>query len=269
VFGLLGPNGSGKSTLFKILSTALAPGGGGARIGDVEIRDPAVRRHIGVVFQAPALDKKLTVAENLVCHGHLYGLSGRPLRERIDAMLGRFGILERAGDRVDTLSGGLARRVELAKALLHEPGVLLLDEPSTGLDPGARRDLWDLLRALRGVTVLLTTHLLEEAERCGRIGILHKGKLVALGTPDALRAEIGGEVVVLRSREPGRLAEGVKERFGAAPEVADGVLRFSRDRGTAFAAEVAAAFPDWVEAVSVSKPSLEDVFHARTQEAWQ
>ena len=228
-----------------------------------------MRRHLGVVFQAPALDKKLTVAENLACHGHLYGKSGRALKERIDVLLTRFGIADRAGERVEKLSGGLARRVELAKALLHEPGVLLLDEPSTGLDPGARRELWDLLKGLDGVTVLLTTHLLEEAERCGRIGILHQGKLVALGTPDALRSEIGGEVVLFRSRQAAKLAEGIRGKFGAAPEVSDGTLRFSKDRGTAFAAEVAAAFPEWVDAVSVSKPSLEDVFTARTREVWQ
>ena len=222
-----------------------------------------------MVFQAPALDKKLTVAENLACHGNLYGLSGAGLRKRIEMMLERFGLAARAGDRVETLSGGLARRVELAKALLHEPGVLLLDEPSTGLDPGARRDLWDLLRGLRGVTVLLTTHLLEEAERCARVGILHQGKLVALGTPDVLRGEIGGEVVTLRSRQAPRLAEGLKEKFGVTAEISDGVLRLSRDRGAAFAAEVAGAFPDWVDAVSVAKPSLEDVFHARTREDWR
>jgi ABC-2 type transport system ATP-binding protein len=268
-FGLLGPNGSGKSTLFKILSTSLSPTSGTARIGDVDIRNPEVRRHLGVVFQAAALDKKLTVGENLLCHGHLYGLRGQELRARIRQLLENFGIADRAGERVEKLSGGLARRVELAKALLHRPGVLLLDEPSTGLDPGARRDLWDLLRGLRDVTVLLTTHLLEEAERCGRVGILHQGKLVALGTPDALRGEIGGEVVTLRSREPGRLAEGLREKFGVTPETSDGTLRLSRDKGAAFAAEVAAAFPAWVDAVSVARPSLEDVFHARTRETWR
>ncbi|HEX7900168.1 MAG TPA: ABC transporter ATP-binding protein [Planctomycetota bacterium] len=268
-FGLLGPNGSGKSTLFKILSTSLAPGSGTARIGDVDIRNPAVRRHLGVVFQSPALDKKLTVAENLLCHGHLYGLRGAELRGRIDDLLKTFGIADRAGERVEKLSGGLARRVELAKALLHRPGVLLLDEPSTGLDPGARRDLWDLLRGLRDVTVLLTTHLLEEAERCARVGILHQGKLVALGTPDVLRGEIGGEVVTLRSRDPVRLAENVKARFGLDAERGDGTLRLSREKGAAFAAEVVAAFPELVEAVSVAKPSLEDVFHARTREDWR
>lgn len=222
-----------------------------------------------MVFQSPALDKKLTVAENLLCHGHLYGLRGAELRGRIDDLLKTFGIADRAGERVEKLSGGLARRVELAKALLHRPGVLLLDEPSTGLDPGARRDLWDLLRGLRDVTVLLTTHLLEEAERCARVGILHQGKLVALGTPDVLRGEIGGEVVTLRSRDPVRLAENVKARFGLDAERGDGTLRLSREKGAAFAAEVVAAFPELVEAVSVAKPSLEDVFHARTREDWR
>jgi ABC-2 type transport system ATP-binding protein len=222
-----------------------------------------------VVFQAPALDKKLSVAENLICHGNLYGMSGAGLRKKIAEMLERFGIADRAGERVEKLSGGLARRVELAKALLHEPGVLLLDEPSTGLDPGARRDLWDLLRSLRGVTVLLTTHLLEEAERCDRVGILHQGKLVALGTPDVLRGEIGGEVVTFRSRQAARLAEGLKEKFGVAAETQDGVLRLSRERGTAFAADVVAAFPDLIDGVVVAKPSLEDVFHHRTRETWR
>lgn len=235
----------------------------------MDIRDPEVRRHLGVVFQAPALDKKLSVVENLLCHGHLYGLRGAGLRARIDEMLAHFKISDRAKDRVETLSGGLARRVELAKALVPRPGVLLLDEPSTGLDPGARRDLGDLLRGLSGVTILLTTHLLEEAERCGRVGILHQGKLVALGTPDVLRGEIGGEVVTLRTREAGRLAEGLKEKFGVSVEGVDGTLRLSRDRGAAFAAEAVAAFPDWIDGVSVAKPSLEDVFHRRTRETWK
>lgn len=196
-------------------------------------------------------------------------MRGPDLKARIEEILGRFGLADRSKDRVETLSGGLARRVELAKALLHKPGVLLLDEPSTGLDPGARRDLWDLIKGLRGVTVLLTTHLLEEAERCVRVGILHQGKLVALGSPDALRSEIGGEVVTLRSREAGRLAEGLLEKFGVIAETSDGTLRLSRDRGAAFAADVAAAFPELVDAVSVAKPSLEDVFHRRTRESWR
>jgi ABC-2 type transport system ATP-binding protein len=146
--------------------------------------------------------------------------------------------------------------------------VLLLDEPSTGLDPGARRELWAALRAVPGTTVLLTTHLLEEAERCGRVGILHKGRLVALGAPEALRGEIGGDVVSWRAREPARLREGLKERFGVEAEAVDGVLRVRSDRGHELAAKVAEAFPELVEAATVAKPSLEDVFHARTSEAW-
>jgi ABC-2 type transport system ATP-binding protein len=237
-------------------------------VAGIDVRDPAVRRKIGVVFQSPALDRKLTVRENLLHHGHLYGLSGRGLREGIEAMLGRFGIADRGGDRVEVLSGGLQRRVEVAKALLPRPEVLLLDEPSTGLDPGARRDLWEALRGLEGVTVLLTTHLLEEAERCGRLGILHRGKLVALGRPDELRSEIGGDVVTVRSTDPAALAEGIRARFGGEPQVVDGTVRLSRERGHEVVGPIAEAFPALVQAVTVAKPSLEDVFHARTRELW-
>lgn len=268
VFGLLGPNGGGKTTLFRILSTALDPTSGTARVGGVDVRDAAVRRKIGVVFQSPALDKKLTVSENLLHHGHLYGVGGRALRDRIGEMLGRFGLADRAGDRVETLSGGLQRRVEIAKGLLPRPEVLLLDEPSTGLDPGARRDLWEQLRGLEGVTVLLTTHLLEEAEKCGRLGILHRGKLVALGAPHALRSEIGGDVVTVRSADPAALAEGIRARFGVEPQIVDGTVRLSRERGHELVGPIAEAFPGRVESVTVAKPSLEDVFHARTRESW-
>jgi len=268
VFGLLGPNGGGKTTLFRILSTALEATSGSARVAGIDVRDPAVRRRIGVVFQAPALDKKLTVSENLLHHGHLYGLGGRGLRERIGEMLGMFGLTDRERDRVETLSGGLQRRVEIAKGLLHRPEVLLLDEPSTGLDPGARRDLWEQLRGLSGVTVLLTTHLLEEAEKCGRLGILHKGKLVALGEPHALRSEIGGDVVTVRSADPAGLAEAIRAKFGVEPRVVDGTVRLSRERGHELVGPIAEAFGGRVESVTVAKPSLEDVFHARTRESW-
>ena len=268
VFALVGPNGGGKTTLFRILSTALPLTTGSARIGGIDVRDAAVRRKLGVVFQSPSLDKKLTVRENLRHHGHLYGLSGRELGGRIDEALGRFRLADRGDDLAEKLSGGMQRRVEIAKAVLPRPEVLLLDEPSTGLDPGARRDLWDVLRGLSGVTVLLTTHLLEEAERCDRLAILHKGRRVALGAPGELRAEIGGDVVTLRARDPGALAEAVKARFGAEPEVSDGALRFARDRGHEFAGALVEAFGPRIESVTVAKPSLEDVFHARTQELW-
>jgi ABC-2 type transport system ATP-binding protein len=268
VFALVGPNGGGKTTLFKILSTALVPASGTARVAGIDVRDGAVRRKIGVVFQSPSLDGKLTVAENLLHHGHLYGLSGGGLRQRIGEELGRFGLADRTGDRVEKLSGGLQRRVELAKSLLHRPEVLLLDEPSTGLDPGARRDLWDALRSLKGVTVLLTTHLLEEAERCDRLAILHKGKVVALGEPMALRAEIGGDVVTVRSRDPERLAAAIREKLGESPQVVDGTVRLSRSKGHEFVGRLVESLPELIDSVTVAKPSLEDVFMAKTRELW-
>jgi len=268
VFALVGPNGGGKTTLFRILSTSLAATSGSARIAGVDVREAAVRRKIGVVFQSPSLDKKLKVRENLLHHGHLHGLSGRELAGRIEDALGRFGLTDRAGELVEKLSGGMQRRVEIAKAILPRPEVLLLDEPSTGLDPGARRDLWDVLRGLTGVTVLLTTHLLEEAERCDRLAILHKGRLVAIGAPRELRAEIGGDVVTVRARDPGLLSEAVKARFGGSPEVSDGTVRLSRDRGHEFVSALVDAFGAQIESVTVAKPSLEDVFHSKTRESW-
>jgi ABC-2 type transport system ATP-binding protein len=269
IFGLVGPNGGGKTTLFKILSTILPISTGTARIAGVDVRDPSVRRKIGVVFQSPSLDKKLKARENLLHHGHLYGLRGRELRDRIGDTLGKIGLQDRAEDLVETLSGGMQRRVEIAKALLPRPEVLLLDEPSTGLDPGARRDLWDVLRSRGGdVTILLTTHLLEEAERCDRLAILHKGKLVAMGTPQALREEIGGEVVTLRTPEPGPLAEAVRTRFGLPADVSEGTVRLSRDRGHELVAALMEAFGPRIESVTVARPSLEDVFLSKTREAW-
>jgi len=268
IFGLLGPNGGGKTTLFKILSTALRPTSGSARIEGIDVRDDAVRRRIGVVFQAPSLDQKLTVAQNLLHQGHLYGLMGSGLRRRIDEELGRFKLTDRARDRVEKLSGGLQRRVELAKSLLHQPEVLLLDEPSTGLDTGARRDLWDALRSLKGVTVLLTTHLLEEAERCDRLGILHKGKLVALGAPLDLRGEIGGEVVTIRAKDAEALAAAIREKMGETATVVQGAVRLARERGHELVGRLVEAFPGLVESVTVAKPSLEDVFLTKTREVW-
>ena len=268
VFAVVGPNGGGKSTLFKILSTALRPSSGKARVAGVDIVDDNVRRKIGVVFQAPSLDQKLTVGENLMHHGHLYGLSGAGLRARIGEELGRFRLSDRTDDRVEKLSGGLARRVELAKSLLHRPEVLLLDEPSTGLDPGARHDLWEALRGLKGVTVLLTTHLLEEAERCDRLAILHKGSLAALGEPLALRGEIGGDVVTVRTRDAEGLAAAIKEKLGETPQVIPGAVRMSRDRGHELVGKLLESFPDRIEAVTVAKPSLEDVFISKTRDVW-
>jgi ABC-2 type transport system ATP-binding protein len=268
IFGLLGPNGSGKTTLFRILSTLMLPTEGHATImGHDAAREPnQVRREIGVVFQAASVDAKLTAAENLRHQGHLYGLSGAALKRRIAEMLGRVGLADRARDRVETLSGGQQRRVELAKGLMHHPSVLLLDEPSTGLDPGARRDLWLYLKMLRDeerVTVVVTTHLMEEAEHCDRLAILNEGKLVALGTPAELKREIGGEVIVMEARDPESLARRIAERFGPC-NVVDGKIRLEREHGHRFVTDVVEAFPGEIDSISVSKPTLEDVFIDRT-----
>jgi ABC-2 type transport system ATP-binding protein len=269
LFGLLGPNGSGKTTLFRILSTLMVPVGGRAVIlGHDVATDPTGLRHkIGVVFQAQSIDVKLTAAENLMHQGHLYGLRGRTLKQRIDEMLGRVGLLDRAKEKAETFSGGMQRRLELAKGLLHHPQVLLLDEPTTGLDPGARRDVWQYLRMLRDeehVTVIVTTHLMEEAERCDRLAIISEGKLMALGTPAELKQEIGGDVILLDTRDAEALAERVRLRFHVDAKVLGDQVRLERENGHRFIADVVEAFPGEIEAISVSKPSLEDVFIRRT-----
>lgn len=269
IFGLLGPNGGGKTTLFRILSTLLAPTSGRASVFglDVAQRPQPVRRKIGVVFQSHNLDSKLTPAENLRHQGHLYGLRGRDLRERIQQVLARLGLADRQNDLVETLSGGLRRRVELAKGLLHQPSLLLLDEPSTGLDPGARRDLWDYLNLLRGndgVTVLLTTHLLEEADKCDRLAILHRGELVASGSPDSLKKDVGAEVILMEAREPENLRQQLRQRFAVEASVLGGKVRFQHPRGHEFIPQLVEAFPGEIQSVMVGKPTLEDVFIRRT-----
>lgn len=272
IFGLLGPNGSGKTTLFRILSTLMVPSGGAARIQGFDAgREPnRVRQQTGIVFQARSVDIKLTVAENLKHQGHLYGLRGSHLKARIQEVLTRVGLLDRAKDMVETLSGGQQRRVELAKGLIHSPSVLLLDEPSTGLDPGARRDLWLYLRTLRdqeGVTILVTTHLMEEAEHCDRLAILSEGKLVALGSPVELKSQIGGDIVTFETAGPdqaARLAELIATRFVVGPTVLGNRVRLEREQGHRFLTEVVEAFPGIVQGVSVARPSLEDVFIDRT-----
>jgi ABC-2 type transport system ATP-binding protein len=278
IFGLLGPNGGGKTTLFRILATLLRPSGGSARIFGTDVvreRDRVLPR-LGVVFQSPSLDKKLTAAENLRHHGHLYGIRGRELTLRTREMLARVGLEERADELVERLSGGQRRRVEVAKSLLHRPELLLLDEPSTGLDPGARRDLVEQLRRLRaqhGVTVLLTTHIMEEAEACDRIGILHQGRLVAIGTPDALKERIGGDVITVGTQDAAQLAAEIQARFGGAPTVLDGpepVVRVERPRAHEFVAALVEAFPGRIGSVRLGKATLEDVFiHETGHRFWE
>ena len=269
IFGLLGPNGGGKSTLFRILSTMMVPTEGTAQLAghDVQREAAEVRRHVGVVFQTQSLDKSLTVEENLRSQGHLHGLSGAGLRQRIEYAMQQLGLSDRRKDLVETLSGGLRRRVEIAKALLHRPQVLLMDEASTGLDPAARRDLSrhvENLRTNEGVTILLTTHILEEADRCDRLILLHQGNIVAQGTPDELRSRIGGDVVVLETKDPAAVAGCIEQRFAVRPTLVDGQVRVEIENGHRFITEVVEAFPGAIESVGLHKPTLEDVFVRET-----
>ena len=265
IFGVLGPNGGGKSTLFGILSTMLEPSEGKVQIAGLDVvRQPSeVRRRIGVVFQSQSLDRKLTVLENLTSQGHLYGMSGEKLRRRVREVTERLSLADRRGDLVESLSGGLKRRVEVAKALLHHPAVLLLDEPSTGLDPGARRELWQYLEDLRsqeGVTALLTTHILDEADRCDHLILLHQGRKVAEGSPQELKAKVGGDVVVLEVDDPRELGPRISQRFGVETHATDGALRVEMAGGHRFITEVVEAFPGVIRSIAMHKPTLEDVF---------
>ena len=269
IFGLLGPNGSGKTTLFKILSTMLLPS-----IGEVSIfgfdgskEQTEIRKRIGVVFQSPALDKKLTAYENLVHQGHLYGLRGSNLTQRIGEVLEKLKLPGRMHDLGETLSGGLQRRVELAKAFLHRPELLVLDEPTTGLDPSARQDLWRYLEELRlseGVTILLTTHIMDDAEHCNRLGILDEGVLVACGSPAKLKNEIGGDMIIIETQHPEKLQKKIQKRFRSEATVLDGTVRIEQPKGHKFITRLIEAFPGQIDAVSLRKPTLEDVFIRKT-----
>jgi ABC-2 type transport system ATP-binding protein len=271
IFGILGPNGGGKTTLFRIIATLLRPGAGSVSVfgHDVATQPHRVRQQLGVVFQMPSLDGKLSAAENLRHQGHLHGLRGRDLAARIDLWLDRMNLADRRDDDVEHFSGGMRRRVELAKALLHEPRLLLLDEPATGLDPGARRDVWHHLEHLRRqqhVTVALTTHLMDEADRCDRLAIVSQGQLVALDTPAHLKAMIGGDVITVQPvGDPQMLLGAIREKFGpwasgADPRLIDGMIHMQTPQGAAFVAQLAAAFPSALQSVKIGQPTLEDVF---------
>ena len=234
-----------------------------------------MRGNLGVVFQSPSVDRKLTVAENIACSGALFGLRGERLRQARDEVLGELGLADRAGERAETLSGGLRRRVELAQALLHRPRLLLLDEPSTGLDPGARIDLWSYLRRLResqGVTVVLTTHLLEEAEKADRLGLLDAGRLVALDTPAALRATVGGDTVTIANGRPESAWPMRCASDSAWPPSASTEMRTFRirRRERPGSGGLPTRFPIASSSITLGKPTLEDVFVARTgRRLWQ
>ncbi len=265
LYGLLGPNGSGKTTLFRLLSTLMPPSEGDVGVFglDPTVEPGAVRRRLGVVFQEEALDANLTVRENLRFQASLYGLHGADRRERIDALLARLDVADRATDLVADLSGGLRRRVDLARGLLHRPDLLLLDEPTTGLDPAARRAFWAAIGRLReteGTTLLLATHLMDEADRCDRVGILSDGRLVADGPPDVLKAELGDETLWLETDDPTGLRDRIDAQFGVSTRIVGSMVQAAPSDPPAFFSRLYEALGDRIRSATLRTPTLEDVF---------
>ncbi|MEZ5941005.1 MAG: ABC transporter ATP-binding protein [Planctomycetaceae bacterium] len=264
IFGLLGPNGGGKSTLLKILSTLLPLQTGNIQFAGFNLASQAdaIRHTLAVTFQHPSLDIKLTVGENLRHQGHLYGLSGQVLSTRIQKVMSQLNIADRERDYAETLSGGLKRRVEIAKCLLHNPAILLLDEPSTGLDPGARNDLWNVLAEVRqeeNVTLLVTTHLMEEADRCDRLGILDHGQLIALGTPSEIRSTVGGNSITIDPLDMQQLASEL-QRLNIVFRQVGGEIRIEDVQSTSELTRIIDTYSQHFRSITLGKPSLEDAF---------
>jgi len=267
-FGLLGPNGAGKTTTIKILSTLQLPTSGVATIaGHDVVKDPdAVRRRIGVIFQDPSLDDRLTARENLRFHAALYGIPAAIAEERISTLLEVMGLADRASSAPRTFSGGMKRRLEVARALLHVPSILILDEPTTGLDPQSRRAFWDLIKAIRKerqVSVLLTTHYMEEAEVCDRIAIMDEGQIIALDSPAALKGNQKGETIVLSLDNDGT----VPVFPFPAEAVADNKWRLSVENADAALPVLVGSFGTRIRSLDIQRPSLDDVFIALTGKA--
>lgn len=283
-FAVLGPNGGGKSTTFRILATLMQPAADGS-VGhasvfghDVMTHPADARRAMGVVFQSPSVDIKLTALENLLCHARLFGLSKAQATPRIDPLLERFGLSDRRNDLVEAFSGGMRRKLEIAKALIHQPRLLLMDEPATGLDPAARRDLWDLLSELRrqqDLTIVWTTHLMDEAEHADRLAILADGRVVTVQTPGQLTASIGGHVVTVEPSDPAELPTlraAIAQALGpwgdgGEPIVDDTAVRFEHADGPATIAQITTLWPGSLRRVSVGRPTLEDAYLRLTRGA--
>ncbi|MCP3057756.1 ABC transporter ATP-binding protein [Myxococcus sp. K38C18041901] len=266
ILGLLGPNGAGKSTTFQILAGLLAPDAGQVRFAgrELSLSDPALRRQMGIIFQRGSLDDLLTARENLMLGARLYGLTGERARERVESMLGLIGLLDRGDERVGTWSGGMRRRLELARALVHQPRVVLMDEPTQGLDEAAFRTFWAHLKRLRdaeGLTVLLTTHRADEAEVCDRLAVLDAGKLVACDTPAALAARMGGDILTVEALEPETLAREVREKLGVDAKVVEGRVQVEAQQGHALVPRLVESFPAGrMSSVALRRPTLADVF---------
>jgi ABC-2 type transport system ATP-binding protein len=263
IFGFLGPNGAGKTTTINMLATLLKPTRGTASLaGHDVLKEPNdVRQAIGMVFQDPSLDDRLTAEENLYFHAMLYNVP-RPLREeRMVQVLDIVGLADRRKSIVRTYSGGMKRRLEIARGLLHHPKILFLDEPTSGLDPQTRNAMWEHVRKLRdaiGITVFMTTHYLDEAENCDRIAIIDHGKIQALDTPEALKRRVGGDkIIVVGDKE---LQNDIAARYGVPVQAVDGELHFQVAGGAEFVPRVVVDFKERIKSIQVKRPSLDDVF---------
>jgi ABC-2 type transport system ATP-binding protein len=269
LFGFLGPNGAGKTTTISMLCTLARPTAGRAEVAghDVVRERDAVRRHIGLVFQDPTLDGYLTAEQNLRLHAELYGMPRELVRPRIRDVLEMMELWERRAALVNHFSGGMRRRLEIARGLLHSPRVLFLDEPTIGLDPQTRSSIWTYIRRLEreeDITIFLTTHYMDEAEYCGRIAIMDHGRIVALDTPDALKASVGHDRVQIRTDDDEAAMPELRERFGVEPHVAEGMITFGVPGGERFVPRLFAELGRPILSVSISRPSLDDVFMSYT-----
>lgn len=271
-FGFLGPNGAGKSTTIGMLCTLVTPSSGEATVAghDVVRQRDAVRRSIGLVFQDPTLDNYLTAEQNLRFHAELYGVPRAVVRARLGEVLELVGLADRRKTEVKTFSGGMKRRLEIARGLLHAPAVLFLDEPTIGLDPQTRRSIWDYISSLKkaeGTTIFMTTHYMDEAEFCDRIAIIDKGEIVAMGSPEQLKASVGKDRVEVETPQPDAALSALRGHFGLEAAVRQGKVSFSVAGGGEFVPRLfshlsSADIP--VQSVAVSRPSLDDVFLAYT-----
>ncbi len=273
ICAFLAPNGGGKTTLFKLLATMLPPQQGSILIGGetVSTQVKTFRKNLGVVFQSPGLDDQLTVEENLKLHARLYGMPPAEIRAGIGSSAELFGLTGYLNKRVEVLSGGYKRRVELAKSVLHKPALLLLDEPSTGLDIVSRKDLWNYLYALRdnrSTTVLVTTHLIDEAERADQVVILDRGKLVRSGSPAELLGEIPGEIMSVRTTAPTEFIGDLRTKWNIEGVYVDGIVRFEIPADRGLLQTIISEYFDKTESTTVSKPTLADVFYRLTGSAF-
>src|SRR3954467_6294643 len=265
VFGFLGPNGAGKTTTINMLCTLAKPSGGRATVAghDIVSERDDVRRNIGLVFQEPTLDGYLTAEQNLQLHAELYGVDSALVPERMRQMLEMVGLWDRRAAVVNTFSGGMRRRLEIARGLMHSPRVLFLDEPTIGLDPQTRSSIWKYIRELREreeITIFMTTHYMDEAEYCDRIAIMDQGEIVALDSPEELKATVGADRVRIDTDDNAAAVEALRERFDVDPLIAENSVMFNVPGGEQFIPRLFAELGMPIRAVSVARPSLDDVF---------